>query len=120
MPPLAPRSSSSENTGTACNRKPPVVRFSLDQNQVQLIPMVEEMSSQEMEDSYYTLEDYKKIKTTNTAILRKVKKWGRCNNNNNNSSNNNNTKKKNSEEYCLRGLEHETHKEERQARHQKV
>lgn len=110
MPPLAPFADSSSigffSDHSRDSQNKPSVMFSLDQNQVQLIEKVEDMSPEDILNSYYRPDDFKKMKSKNRVLLRMMKA-GRFNGNNSN-------------EYCFRGIEDDATKEERRARISKV
>ena len=109
MPPLAPiHESISYNSDHSCpphKNKKASVCFRLDQNQVQLVPMASEMTPKEIAASYYTSNDLKKMKSSHHVLLR-MKRSGRWN--------------AKSEDYCLRGVEDDARKEQRNLRNNKL
>jgi hypothetical protein len=102
---MSPLDEHSQNAVSFRN-KPASVRFRLDQNQVLFIPNLDDMSSEEISDTYYTSCDFKRIKSSNNGLLRKMmKKKGR---------------RRFSDNDCVRGVDPESRQQERQARYQKM
>ncbi len=93
----------SEHSGGSMDK--PSVQFSLDHNEIALIPKLNEFTPKEIADCFYTSDDYKKMKSKDRVLVRLMKK-GRFDDQ--------------SCEYCLRGIALESNKLERQSRIQRV
>lgn len=89
------------------DNKSSTVQFRLDQIEIEFIPRLDEFTSQEVADYFYTSDDYKKMKSNDRALRRLLKKgrWDTVATN---------------DEYCIRGIELASDKAERQCRIQRV
>ena len=116
MPPLAtnscpesPSASESQSRHFDSLDKLQTVRFALDQNEVTLIPTLDEFTPDEISKCFYNASDFKKMKSQDRVLLRMLKK-GYFSQSPGNTS----------QDHCLRGIEQEAYWEERLIRIQKV